>query len=557
MKKLIAIMLAMICVIGVFAGCNNQQGGPLATDDGTVPGKVNITIGIPLDMNVKDYETNALTLWVEEQTGYNLIFKTYAASSSDFATQLSGQIMAGEALPHMLFHFEGVPWKVYGEEVGGQRYFLNLTDMLMDREKSANWWEAMETYYSKSEIEAYLARAKNEAGEIIPYPTAEMSFVDPIPFLANINTGWLEKVGMDAPTNPDELYAVLKAFKEQCCTTRNNFPLISAGRSILGSDAAWWIINMFCPGYDYDNYFGLTEDGMQLTTPFTSDEFRQAMIYIQRLVKEGLMAKETVNWTQGDVRPLLNKFEHGIVIGHCTTLWTTEGAENLYKYEPLDLYGYCKINLRKGSRETFITEQAEFDDVVDECWDILMLLCSKEGSIRIRYGAEGINWRWNTDPEAKSYIGLEAWIDILDDPFATEQNVMWGTPDPTVNPQAEGEYCTTTHMSDWMKYRFSLNAAGYHNFMRRANQNKYVLPDLVMTQQEDDDTKAERQNTQNALRKWENDFCKGLKNPADDAVWDQYLQELDDKGLQIWLAQYQKIYEERFRETTLADGANK
>ena len=66
MKKLIAIVLTMICVIGVFAGCNNQQSGKgnlgnLETHPDYVPDKINITIGIPLDMNVADYETNAFS----------------------------------------------------------------------------------------------------------------------------------------------------------------------------------------------------------------------------------------------------------------------------------------------------------------------------------------------------------------------------------------------------------------------------------------------------------------------------------------------------------------
>jgi len=556
MKKLIAIVLSAICVIGLFAGCNNQPGtneSKPIIDDGAPK---NITIGIPLDMNVEDYETNSLTTWIEEQTGHNLTFKTYAASPSDYATQLSGQIMAGEALPHMLVQFDSIPWQIYGEDVGGSRYFLNLTDMLMDREKSKNWWDAMESSFTQAQITAFIERASNEYGEIIPFPTAERSYVDVLPFIAHINTGWLEKVGMDAPTNPEELYNVLKAFKQQCCVNegRNSWPLISCGRSVLGSDSIWWIINMFCPGYDYDNYFGLTEDGMQLTTPFTSDKYREALIYIKKLVDEGLMSMETTNWEQRDVRPLLNNYEHGIIIGHCTTVWTTEGAENLYKYEPLDLYGYSKVNLSKGARSTFITEQAEYDGVVDACWEILMLLCSKEGSIRVRYGEEGVNWQWNEDPDAKSYLGFEAWIDVIDDPFAQINNVTWSKPSPTVNPQAEGEFCTTAEMTDWMKYRFSLNAAGYHNFMKKAAENKYELPDLVMTQQEDDDTKAERQNTQNALRKWESDFVQGKKNAADNATWQQYLDELNSKGLQTWLTQYQTIYETRYREATLEAG---
>ena len=89
MKKLLAILLALVCVIGVFAGCSGS-GNDTTKPDGTTPSgeakKEVITIGLPVNVKVEDYETNALTLWIEEETGYDLQYQVYASAAADYKT---------------------------------------------------------------------------------------------------------------------------------------------------------------------------------------------------------------------------------------------------------------------------------------------------------------------------------------------------------------------------------------------------------------------------------------------------------------------------------------
>jgi len=559
MKKLIAIMLALICVIGVFAGCSGNQGDDNKKDDDKKGNGEIINIGIPVNMMIEDYDTNALTLWIEEQTGYDLVFKTYASSPADYKTQLSTQILdPSVSLPDMIIHMPDLgdaAWQTYGED----GYFIDLTDYLMDKEgKAKNWWDMAESVFTQAHIKAAIDRCRADDGKIYSYPTMERGVVDSLPYIAHINKAWLEKINMPAPTNPDELYTVLKAFKEQCCEGKGYWPMLSAGSSVLGSDGIWWIISMFCPGYSYDNYFSLSEDGKKLTTPFTTEEYRQALIYVRKLMSEGLLPDNTFNIDIKDYRAILNDDDGakcGVIVFHTTPAFNDVNNPNLYEYIPLDLYGFCQSGYGGTFRGTFITEQAEIDGKVDACWDILMLLCTKEGTIRLRYGDEEINWTWVEEgSDVKSYLGFDCWINLIDDPFSRPNNEMWGVPAPTVNPQAEGEFVNPGTMSEWMQYRYYLNGEGYKNFSKYEAQNKYTFPELVMTPEEDDATKYERQNTQNALKTWMTKFCKDASiDPSNPAHWQAYLDELNQKGLQTWLNQYQTIYEERYMAEVLAE----
>ena len=61
-------MLCLVTCASLLAGCGGKDKDK--ETNGDWDGK--ITIGIPDNSLVQDYETNKLTLWLEEQTGYDL-----------------------------------------------------------------------------------------------------------------------------------------------------------------------------------------------------------------------------------------------------------------------------------------------------------------------------------------------------------------------------------------------------------------------------------------------------------------------------------------------------
>ena len=73
MKKLIALLLCLIMVVSVFAGCGKKE--TKKQSDGT------LTIGLPKSSLVTDYYNNYYTQWLQEKTGLKLEFQFFAAAA--------------------------------------------------------------------------------------------------------------------------------------------------------------------------------------------------------------------------------------------------------------------------------------------------------------------------------------------------------------------------------------------------------------------------------------------------------------------------------------------
>ena len=140
MKKILALLLALILVLGM-AACGGTTTPPAVLDETTAPAAPEtpaepsadapaaeepvdvwdgdyetatfadvrkygigstqwdgslplsttgekLELGVAASGVVTDYDTNKLSLWLEEVTGLDLVFKVFAGSGSDMATQL-------------------------------------------------------------------------------------------------------------------------------------------------------------------------------------------------------------------------------------------------------------------------------------------------------------------------------------------------------------------------------------------------------------------------------------------------------------------------------------
>ena len=104
MKKIIALVLALVTVLSLCAACGakGSENGPSNSKDKTDSNKtgITLTIGLPTNALVLDYKNNALTKYLEEQTGYNLEFRPFAAGAQDYKMQLTTAVTGG--LEHSL-----------------------------------------------------------------------------------------------------------------------------------------------------------------------------------------------------------------------------------------------------------------------------------------------------------------------------------------------------------------------------------------------------------------------------------------------------------------------
>ena len=164
MKKLLAALLCLVMILGLFAGCNkggNKDNNEIPTDE---QGRQIITIGLPQDVAVTDYETNAYTLWLEEKSGYHIEFQYFASAAADYKTQLATMLInENERLPDILWGFKGLGgdvWRLYGED----GYFIDLTDYIMDKEGAAKTWWDQANLLGDDYIDSVLTKCKGNDG---------------------------------------------------------------------------------------------------------------------------------------------------------------------------------------------------------------------------------------------------------------------------------------------------------------------------------------------------------------------------------------------------------
>ena len=283
MKKFLAFFLALVMVLGLCAcGDNGEEGNGGLTADG----KVKLTIGIKPNALVMDMDNNALTKWVEETCGVEIEFQQYAGGT-DVASQIGGAIGARQELPDILYgiELEDNTLSKYGKE----GYFLDLTEYYEDRDgASKTFWDRIESELDE-ETRDFVIRTITDAdtGEIYCVPTIETSLVDRMNYQMWINMEWLDAVGMDKPTNNDELYEVLKAFKEKDTNGDGNkddqIPLYGSKNASMSGDVIDWLINLFVYYNEARKYQVSADD--KLSPTYTDDKYREALQFINKLYK--------------------------------------------------------------------------------------------------------------------------------------------------------------------------------------------------------------------------------------------------------------------------------
>lgn len=556
MKKLLAMLLALSMLFGLCACGGGAAGGD---DEVSADGKMIIKIGMPNSASINDMDNNYLTNWVEEQCNVELKFEVY--DELEAATQINAAIAARQQLPDILFGIKLSQETL--ERYGREGYYTNLSQYLYNEDGSENTTGAAKTFWDrlngntdevvkltetqKGNILRQITDTKD--GAIYTIPGVETSLIDRMDSQAWINVQWLDKLGLDKPTNCDELYEVLKAFRENDCNGNGDktdeIPLFGSRNAGFGADVIAWLINLFV--YYDETHNWLVDENGQLSASYLSDEYRQAMIYINKLYEEELLT--SLAWsasltemksitTPGDGVPIC-----GIFTGHLTMHVRSDAIDIVKQYEPLQTWG-CAIR----NEETVVTGtviNAEISQAKqDKCFEIMMLLWSWEGSMRQRYGVKDMHWT-AADEGAMSDLGLEAEYKYTPN-TESQHNYMWHT-NCGFNNMAEMETAQATPetQSEWYNLRQSMHAESYRLFAEaEANNNpEKVCPVLVYSEDEREAASAYMSNVGDRYRQAGMEFMMGVKDASNQATWDAYVKQIEDLGHAEHKALAQKAYD--------------
>ena len=298
MRKFTALVLGVMILFsagGAFATGTQEAGRAVAAPDNfnatglpIVDERVTITIAAMRGaLHSKSFNEMAVVRAFEDATNIRVEWDEIAQPSYPEVTNL---MFASGDLPDAMFPFI----RVHGHE-----------DLLMPLN------DLIDAYAPRiTEVFAEMPNARRSAtnpddGNIYALPRVNAAGANQVPYMMYMNSEWLNNVGMTIPGTTDELYDVLRAFREYDLTgsgrTDDEIPL-----SFLAPDIA----PLFAA-------FGLEKFPNNVTTVGDTvvfvpnkPEYRAALEYFHRLYSEGLMDLEV--FTQ-DARQLAAKGNNGLL----------------------------------------------------------------------------------------------------------------------------------------------------------------------------------------------------------------------------------------------------
>ena len=507
---------------------------PLVTD-----GPAEVTVFRAQHTNVEDYDTNYATLWYEEKTGVHVNWQL--ASSADVAEKVS-LILATNNKADMpdIFMNAGLNRQVV-DAYGAQGTLIDLTDL----------------------IEEYGVNQKALA-EHNPGFTGEMvSYDGGIYFIARyyetvhmrhpqkiwMNMKWLENVGMEVPTTTEEFYDVLKAFKEQDANGNGDpddeIPMIY----IASGDGYATAPRGIMPSFVYYNPLNdclFVEDGV-VKVSYAEEGWREGLRYLKRLYDDGLLDNELFSMTLDQAKALAadpNGNRVGVKIGHVINI-VNFAAEDVYDYEVIDpLEGptglkQAPLEFVPPTPNACITYACEDPALAFRWLDAMQYDSTNDIAngdytwLNFWYGEQGVGWDV-ADEGGVGFTGTPAaykWLFTWGEP----QNTHWYEEFPINMPEGWKPLIQAEQGGGYNQEQVIYNATVNH-------EAPYAVDKTLHKPSLEEDVSIEvAEMTANLDTYYKSMMAKFVRGEADlDADWDSYLAELDNIGLQEYLAIYQE-----------------
>jgi putative aldouronate transport system substrate-binding protein len=496
---------------------------------------------------VTDYEDNDLTKWIEETTGLNIEVQQFSGSNTENTTQIALMIASGEKLPDILA-VAGISAR-QTLEYGQDGYFIDLAPYFGKYDYYHK--EAFERLFPDDptvrETMMYCA-TEPTSGAIYTFPLMENAPGDTPTCHTWINRTWLDKLGLQAPTTIDELREVLIAFRDKDPNgngKQDEIPMVGKSGTTY-NDIVRYLVNAFI-FWNGQYHFNVDENG-KIYTPYTEDEYRQALIFISDLVKDGLLS--TLTWTQSsaELKSLFNPEAGepelcGIITGH-GTLNLVPNSPSLYDYEPLaplkDATGRGGFGPRGDynyENELHITSSCEHPV---EAFKLLDFLCSDEGFLRCRYGVPGRDWEFIEDEQTADPRGAKMIRRLGDDTFSTQNNIHWHMT-LTIN---DYNYHTTkvAEGDEWTVLKGQKSKQNLQNYID-AGQPEKVFTNVAYTLEENERLAEIQKELTDFIKDRRAQFCTGTMDPRDDAQWQTYLDGLKGLNYDEWVSIAQAAYD--------------
>ncbi|HJA94092.1 MAG TPA: extracellular solute-binding protein [Candidatus Eisenbergiella merdipullorum] len=430
-QKMLAMLLVVVMVGSCLAGCGqttnpdnetNQGGNTNEADETKEDGESAEAEGItadefagttikiavvknPLDESADFAENKDFIPIVEDATGIKV---EWMVLDSATASEKASVILAGDDKPDVYLG---------GLGINVEKDFESFYDLSQDGLLETYAPDVLEDYAQM--VNGGLDGLRMTDGSIRTlYTGLEISRNNDPQGIMMINQKWLDQLGLKIPETTDELYDVLKAFKENDMNgngdTTDEIPL-SFNQKFWCSKIMNLADSFGIGGLDAsdDSHYYKVEDGSVLPTADT-EEFRAFLEYGNKLASEGLLDVEGFSATS---EQYLSNLKAGLV--GCYWSWTPMsdmGMDNPYIYDYVVLKPVkglddvepvktgVKNSAKYGTGQFLIDASSENVEAALHWWNYLS--STTEMKWTVRGGAEGELWKMeNGKPTDIAYSG--------------------------------------------------------------------------------------------------------------------------------------------------------
>jgi len=370
-----------------------------------------------------------------------------------------------------------------------------------------------------------------------------------------MNTTWLDKLGLKAPTTTEELRNVLRAFKDDDPNGNGQ-----ADEVPLSASASEPIMNFFMNAFTYAPVGGPTSpppmvmDGGKVTLAATSDAWREGLRYLESLASEGLLDK--ASFTQnGDALKALGDNAGAEILGSAAVLHPYEfvtadspdGRDTHYDaIAPVAGPDGTQLATWKSPVNPLgmfaLTNKSTEDERV-KAIKLIDYIVTDDGTKRAAMGPEGEAWV----PAEPGDVALDPELDPTFRPLTYDEtsNAAW---------RSMGQYWDSLEFRNSQVFPEEIYTTdGYERRLLQATQlyEPYQPDESILFPAEklwpDDETSAEladlQTNIANYVTQAQAEFVTGQRDIDDDGAWQSYLSDLDGLGLTQYLQMEQDLYD--------------
>lgn len=526
-KKAAALFLAVIMVVSLLAGCSGpaapegtnapETNKPEATNQNATTPAEDKGITFPLAETVEfsamagmngEYAISSNPAMVKAMEDANIKINFMDVLGADLGEKQNLLLGSGE-YPDFFYK----TW-ADGNKYGEQGIFIPLEDLI--RQYAPNLTALLDERDGWQYITA-------SDGHVYGFP--EIDAVTPGNPMYWINKDWMNNLGLKEPTSFEELYEVLKAFKEQDANG-NGDP----------NDEIPMLCDTYCNPMMLTQYLDFpysawekvgVVDGKLLYLP-TSEQFKEFLGYVTKLYQEGLIYEHCYT-TDHDQIPALG--QSGDIAGSFfdAGAFLTVGRDNDEAYMALTPWDDClQVGTGINANTMCITDKCEHPEILVAWMDRFY---TEEGGVLAWMGVEGVSWQYNDAGDWEWILGNGYGDDVS---TVRASAALQGA---QTHPSVQPEIWMTGMSADVDPDEAYLN----NERARMAAHGVVPLPAMTYTQAQSEELSVIKTDTDSYFDQYVAQVVTGELSLEES--WDSYVETMNAMGAPRMLEIYQEVYD--------------